>query len=161
MGLRNTETREDGQAGIWSALRLACESEESGTAENILKDVGIKIVNSLQICYDGLGNMYKLPIYVINYPISYAEIKIEEIKAPLDPKELKLKIRSMKDQSVNEITINEMKTIKNLKEQYKQLIKNESAKIRFFAKGKELYDDKSIYIYELTDGITILAQMSI
>ena len=60
MGLFKIETRIDGQAGIWNALRLACETEDPGTAENILKDVGIKIVHSMQICYDGLGNMYKL-----------------------------------------------------------------------------------------------------
>ena len=66
----------------------------------------------------------------------------------------------MKDQSVCEVKSNEMEKIQNLKEQYKKLIKNETAKVRFFARGKELFDDKSIYIYELSEGITIIAQIS-
>ena len=42
-------------------------------AEHILAEVGVRIIDNMQICVDSLGYLYKLPVSVINEPKTYKE----------------------------------------------------------------------------------------
>jgi len=113
----------------------------------------------MQINYDSKGNMYKLPLSVINDPISYSNLSIIENKKPKDIKVLKLKIRSIKDQSEVAIEIQDDKLVKELKDQYSKNLNLMNSKIRIMSKGKELTDENPLYYYDLENEIVLIAQV--
>ena len=82
-----------------------------------------------------------------------------ELQPPANPHTLSLRIRYMKDQTIKEITISELKSVKELKETYLKIINKENSITRIFSKGRELLDNFPLYNYELFDGITMVAQI--
>jgi len=121
--------------------------------------MNIKVTNNMQINYDAQGNMYKLPLSVINDPISYGNESHLIKKESKNVRKLRLKIRNLKDQKNKEIEISEDKSVKELKDLYLSKIGIGCSKIRLISKGKELIDDNQLFSYELENDIVILSQL--
>jgi len=65
------ETRVEGKARMWLALKSACEANDA-EAVGFLRAAGLKLVNkSLQMAYDSHGDKYDVPIFCINEPKLY------------------------------------------------------------------------------------------
>lgn len=80
VGQTHLDTRIEGIAATWSALRFACESSDLGTIVTTLKAANIKLLHkSLQMCYDKDSYRYDVPIFMINDPSSFEEKKAEEV----------------------------------------------------------------------------------
>ncbi len=80
------ETRTSGQRHIWNCIRSSCE-EDFETAEALILAADLQMPqNSLTLCIDDTGVYYRVPICVINDPISYdadfQALKLKNKKAP-------------------------------------------------------------------------------
>jgi len=81
------ETRVEGKAETWNALKMACDDEDFETALEVMKALQIKLIQkTLQMSYDVHGYRYDIPIFVINNPTSYE--KADEPKKAVSNKEL-------------------------------------------------------------------------
>lgn len=65
------ETRVEGRAEMWQALRFAAEAESGPLKSETIKAAGLRPANkkgSLQTTYDERGALYALPVYVLRDP---------------------------------------------------------------------------------------------
>ena len=155
------DTRVQGDTNMWSALRAACDSADSGafhpdTAEAILKASGLTMHQGyLLVCYDELGFKYELPPFVVNEPTSYGETKTDPKPPTQAGVPLTIVIRSVKrpDATVNVTTTD---TGKKLKSVYAEQAKAEGN--RLFFNGREIKDGS--YLTNLSPGVVVQAMGS-
>lgn len=156
------DTRVQGDANQWAALKAACEATDSGerhvgTAEAIVKASGLIMHQDyIMVCYDELGFKYELPPFVINEPTGYGEGKEEQVTPSLPGVPLELTVRSAKrpDAAVH---INSNQTSKELKTAYIAAAKVEGT-VRLFFNGRELKDGACLY--GLSSGVVVQAMGS-
>ena len=117
--------------------------------------------NSLTCSIDDKGNVYRIPICVINDPDSYevnteAEILSSKMR-PLE-REVSFFIRQVGSPDSLEIIMSNMAKVRHLKEYYKQEVERGGDEIRLFAYGKEMRDEFSLYHYAINDDVVIIVK---
>lgn len=81
------ETTVSGSFECWSVLKACCGSDESNFYKYIkansfamLAASGMKLVNkSLQMAFDDMGNKYEVPIFCVNEPSSFENVKLTNV----------------------------------------------------------------------------------
>lgn len=156
------ETRTSGQRHIWNCIRSACE-EGHETAEALILAADLQMPqNSLTLCIDETGVYYRVPICVINDPISYdADYQTQKLKSKAEPDECQMTLKA-RNAAKGDVTLNpsNLMPISEFKELYIKSLKKNGAglsvdKIRMFAMGKELKDELFIYSYDILDESTV------
>ena len=106
--------------------------------------------NSLTLCIDETGVYYRVPICLINEPISYdADYQAQKLKGKKEPESINmtLKVRNNKYGDI-EIECTNLASIVDFKMMYIKKTGDDldKSKLRMFAMGKELNDDLVKYI---------------
>ena len=122
--------------------------------------------NSLTLCIDETGVYYRVPICLINDPITYdADFIAQKLKSKTAPKEMtmSLKIRNGQMGDINVQPSNNL-SISEFKQSYIEALGDKGTGIstnnlRMFAMGKELKDDLFIYSYDIMDESTVQAMI--
>ena len=123
--------------------------------------------NSLTLLIDETGVYYRVPICLINDPISYdKDYNAQKLanKARPDSATLELKVRNtthgdlpMQAKNTSQVDSFKLEYIAKLKEDNKLPDDLKSSSIRMFAMGKEMKDSFYLYSYDITDGLTLMA----
>ena len=156
------DTRTSGDVRVWRMLRGACEAPDSGedysaTAKAMVEAAGMRMPQgSLQLCVDGLGTRYELPVYVINEAEEYGA---EPEPPPLLPgqadEELEVVIRSQQRGDVKMRT-RALATGKEVKALYVQQTDAPNSP-RLFFNGREIGDSVHLAQRRVTSGVVIQA----
>mmetsp|Transcript_4569 Transcript_4569/g.6924 ORF Transcript_4569/g.6924 Transcript_4569/m.6924 type:complete len:120 (+) Transcript_4569:479-838(+) len=116
--------------------------------------------NSLTLCIDETGIYYRVPICLINDPISYdADYQAQKLKNKKQPDEVQMKLKlrnAAKGDVVMEMS--NLITIEQFKQDYVAKVGDDSLDyklIRFFAMGKELKNDLFVYSYDIINESTV------
>lgn len=70
------ETRVEGRAEMWQALRFAAEADEDALRDETVKAAGLRPANkkgTLASVYDERGALYECPMYVLRKPDNLGE----------------------------------------------------------------------------------------
>ena len=144
-------SRIEGNPQIWEILHLICNDKSLSTEDiNVyMKESSIVTYKGcINVTYDNKGYLYEIPNYCINDPLEYE--KFEE-KKPLIKEDIEIRIRCFNHEE--KIKINNFMNIKELKDIIKKnekFKKNyELNKIRLFFGGKELFDKKEVWYYNI------------
>ena len=160
------DTRTSGSKHIWNCIKSACE-EEAETAEALVLAADLTMPqNSLTLCIDETGVYYRVPICLINDPITYdADFIAQKLKSKTAPAELtmSLKIRNAQMGDVEVQPSNGMQ-ISDFKQMYIDALEEKgepitSDNLRLFAMGKELKNDLHIYSYDIMNESTVQAMI--
>jgi hypothetical protein len=114
------------------------------------------------LCIDDTGVYYRVPICVINDPISYdADFQAQKLKNKKAPDEqsMTLKCRHAVKGDVT-MDLTNLLPVTEFKEMYIKTLKEKGIgitadKIRMFAMGKELKNDLFIYSYDILNESTV------
>ena len=150
-------SRIEGNPQIWEILHLICNDNSLSTEDidSYMKSSNIVTYKGcINVTYDNKGYLYEIPNYCINDPLEYE--KYEE-KIPLIKEDIEVKIRCFNYEE--KIKINNFLSIKELKD----IIKNnegfkkkyELNNLRLFFGGKELFDKKEIWFYNIQNDSII------
>lgn len=125
--------------------------------------------NSLTLLIDETGFYYRVPICLINDPITYdADYAAQKLKSKAAPEKrtLSVKVRNTtfgdKDmQAENDSSVSDFKMqyVQKLIEDKTEIEQLKPEQIRMFAMGKELKDDLFLYSYDIDDGLTMMAMI--
>lgn len=115
--------------------------------------------NSLTLCIDETGVYYRVPICLINEPISYdADYQAQKLKGKKEPESVNmiLKVRNNKYGDI-EIECTNLASIVDFKMMYIKKTGDDldKSKLRMFAMGKELNDDLYLYSYDVMNESTV------
>jgi hypothetical protein len=121
--------------------------------------------NSLTLLIDETGFYYRIPICLINDPITYdADYAAEKLRAKATPETklitLKVRNQSFGDKPLeveNTMSISEfkLKYVEKLIEDKTEIEPLKPEQLRMLAMGKELKDDLFLYSYDINDGLTL------
>lgn len=147
-------SRIEGNPEIWELLRVVC-SDKSLTEDDVmgmLRAGGIvPFLDSLSAVYDSKGFLYEIPNYCINDPICYDIPNADCNKSK--PKEdiIKIIVRFFSEQL--EFKVSNYFTIEKLKEFILEGngFKLEKSGLRLFYGGKELKNDKELWLYNISN----------
>ena len=135
----------EGNRRMWLAVKAAVESD-SATSLTIIQNNGLKMIKgNLTLLEDSDGNVYSIPIFVINNPISFhkeKKIKTREVKSSEEM--IKIKIRKSGKIEDDEIEILNTAKIADVKKIYAEKIGMQQDKIKLFFGGKEMKDHETL-----------------
>ena len=154
------DTRTSGARHVWNCIRSACE-ENPDTAEALILAADLQMPqNSLTLCIDETGVYYRVPICVINDPISYdADFQAQKLKSKAVPDEVTLSLKMRNPQKGDiETEVSNLISIKEFKQLYLDKVQDtelSAEMVRMFAMGKELKDDLFVYSYDIMNESTV------
>ena len=155
------ETRVEGNKEIWLFLRRICEEpefEQEDVSEYLNAMDLVPYENCINITYDAFGYLYEIPNYCIHWPLRY-ELDDDESKKPKTNKEIEIIIRNGSD--VNNFKVSLFMTGQQLKqtiaERYENILLNN---IRLFYLGKEIDNNKELWIYKIENKSNILMMVN-
>ena len=125
---------------MWLAVKAAVESD-SATSLTIIQNNGLKMIKgNLTLLEDSDGNVYSIPIFVINNPISFHKEKKIKTREEM----IKIKIRKSGKIEDDEIEILNTAKIADVKKIYAEKIGMQQDKIKLFFGGKEMKDHETL-----------------
>ena len=146
-------SRIEGDREIWDILKNICNDTtlNEGDIKGILKASGIiPYRNCINIVYDSKGFLYEIPNYCINYPLKYEIEEIEYNKEKPNEENINIIIRYYISQI--KLCISNYKSVFELKNEIVKVKDYETInveRIRLFFGGKELYNDKELWFYNI------------
>ena len=117
----------------------------------------------MTLCIDETGVYYRVPICLINDPISYdADYQAQKLKNKEQPDEVVMTLR-LRNPKLGDVTMepSNLLSIESFKNQYIQKLGDKApiglncSKIRMFAMGRELKDELFIYSYDIMNESTV------
>lgn len=148
------DTRVQGSAEHWQALKAACEAADSRTAEAIVKASGLNIhQGGISLCVDSSGLKYELPPFMVNDALVYGQERKTELSPEGKNKPITVTVRSAKRPDV-QLTVNTHDTGKALKSAYVSRTKATET-VRLFYNGTEVKDTG--YLGRLEEGVVVQA----
>ena len=146
-------SRIEGNKVVWEILHMICNDSSLSIddIDSFMKSSNIVTYKGcINVTYDSKGFLYEIPNYCINDPVRYE--KKEDDKKNMPKKEnIEIKIRCYSDEG--KITINNYKTVDNLKEMISECNtfkgKYKLDDIRLFFGGKELQNQKELWFYNI------------
>lgn len=152
-------TRSSGSRRIWLLLKEAVEADHLSAAMRL--QMGAIEVQSgcMTSCKDADGNMYEMPIFVLNDPRRFLEDQVgpqRKAQKPTEIKSITVKVRSMTTQHDLTITLPNSSTIRELKALLMQQEKDEDfAMCRLFFSGKEMKEEDTLIVCGLKQGMVL------
>lgn len=148
------DTRVEGDLESWKLLRMACEADDSASAEAIVQAGGLSFAQgTIQVCYDSSGRKYELPPFIINEPVCF---RPPEDTAPVEiPNETyHLTLRSAKEKDMS-VIMSSLQQAVHLKEVYSAKTNIPIEKVRLFFNGRELKNDTPLGKARLTNEVVV------
>ena len=139
------KTRSGGKRKVWVAIKAAVETDP-GTAISIILNQRLVLKNGNLInIEDSEGNLYCIPIYMINDPLSFFKEKKHEFrKINTDDEIINLKIRRNGIEIDEEIKILNSHTVEDVKKKYCKKKNLDSNQMRLFFGGKEIKNHSTL-----------------
>jgi hypothetical protein len=149
-------SRSEGKRRTWIAIKAAVEADPA-TALSILQNSKIKMkTGNLSLLEDEEGNLYSIPIFMINNPISFHKEKKHKGRvAQTDQESIKLKIRRPGKIDDDEVEILNSAKVDELRKTCADKAQVQPAQIRLFFGGKEMKDHSTLASLFIVDGVVI------
>ena len=152
-------TRSTGNRRIWLQLKQAIEADHLSAAM-LLQMVGISVQKgSMTSCIDVDGNVYEIPVYILNDPMHFAEdqqVQPKKQGKPQSVKDIELKVRSMTTQKDRHVTLPNTSTVAVLKSTLSSQEDDLSLdKCRLFFNGKVLKDEETLMDCGVKQGMVV------
>lgn len=150
-------TRNVGCQHVWLTIKQAVEADHE-TAALLLTMAEIRMrEGSILCCIDSRGNVYEVPVFVINDPLAYgpAVAVPSPQKQEIVKEELFVKLRRMSVESDIEVAVNSMATVRKLKEKYSAAEGCRPEILRLFFGGKELEDARTVGSYYIKNKMVV------
>ena len=149
------ETRVEGDPQVWNFLKELCNLPE-GEEENIKAMLEANEITPLRKClnvtYDKAGEVYEIPNYCINEPYSF-DLPEMHVEKP-EKKNVSFHVRRGADQ----IKIKAYNTtlVGKVKSNIAKKMGINEAKIRLFFRGKEMKNEKELWVYNIEDDCIVI-----
>lgn len=157
------QTRTTGRRNVWLVIKNAMEADPQ-TATLLLQMSGIIIKGeNLTVLEDTNGNVYEIPPFMINDPVSFANEKKKtvvkkEIKENID---ISLKIRRPGVAEDVVFEVNNLITGADLKKIYSEKVSIPLENLRLFFGGREIGNEKTLVSHLIQNDMVIQAFVKI
>ena len=152
-------TRTEGNQQTWTFLKELCEmsEEDEATIEAMLQAYDlVAYKNCINITYDASGCIYEIPNYCINDPYKY-DLPESHLQKP---EEKKVAFHLKKDNKKIKIKCSNHSIVEKIKTKISGKIDADKDKIRLFYCGREMKNDKELWIYNIEDNCVVIVMVS-
>jgi Ubiquitin-binding domain/Ubiquitin family len=151
-------TRTEGNRRVWLAIKAAVEAD-AATSLTIIQNNGLKMKKgNITLLEDGDGNLYNIPIFLINNPNSFHNEKKHKTREIKSVEEIiKIKIRKSGKIDDDEFEVLNTSKIIELKKIYSQKINTEPEFVKLFFGGKEIKDNDTFAKNFIENGMVVMA----
>ena len=152
-------TRIEGDPLVWNFLKELCDLPQ-GEEENMKAMLEANEITPLKKCinvtYDKAGEVYEIPNYCINDPVSY-DLPEMHMKKP-NQKKVSFFVRK----GVKQIKIVAKNTtnIEKVKSNIGKKLGLDENKIRLFYRGKEMKNGSELWVYNIEDDCVVMIMYS-
>lgn len=152
-------TRVEGDPLVWTFLKELCALPE-GEEENMKAMLEANEITPFKKCinvtYDKSGEVYEIPNYCINEPVSF-DLPESHIKKP-EKKSVAFHIRKggapqIKIKAFNTTSVEKLKT--NIAKKFATEEKN----VRLFYQGKEMKNGNELWVYNIEDDCVVMVMI--
>ena len=152
-------TRVEGDPQVWEFLHELC-SLSAGEEENMKAMLEANEIIPLKKCinvtYDKSGNVYEIPNYCINDPVSF-DLPEMHVKKP-EKKNVSFHVRKGAQQiKIKAFNTTSLEKVKNNIAQKLQLNENN---IRLFYRGKEMKNGNELWVYNIEEDCVVMLMCS-
>ena len=152
-------TRVEGDPGVWNFLKELCDlpiGEEDNMKAMLEANEITPLKKCINVTYDRSGEVYEIPNYCINEPVSF-DLPEMHIKKP-EKKKVSFHVRKgtekIKIKALNTTTVDKVKN------NISQKIEVKSDKIRLFYRGKEMKNGNELWVYNIEDDCVVMLMCS-
>ena len=152
-------TRVEGDPGVWNFLKELCDlpiGEEDNMKAMLEANEITPLKKCINVTYDRSGEVYEIPNYCINEPVSF-DLPEMHIKKP-EKKKVSFHVRKgtqkIKIKALNTTTVDKVKN------NISQKIEVDSDKIRLFYRGKEMKNGNELWVYNIEDDCVVIIMCS-
>lgn len=151
-------SRTEGKRRVWIAIKAAVEADPA-TALSILQNTKITMkIGNITILEDDEGNIYNIPIYMINNPISFHKEKKHKGRQVNDQQSnIKVRFRRAGKSDDDELEIMNTAKVEELRKLFADKIKVLPSQVRLFYDGKEMKDHCVLSALYIENGVVIQA----
>ena len=134
-------TRSSGNRRMWLAIKAAVEADPA-TSLTIIQNNGLKMKKgSITLLEDSEGNIYSIPIFMVNNPVSFYKEKTQKSREVKTIEEIiKIKIRRSGKEEDEEIEVLNTAKVSDLKSLYCTKVAVQPDRVKMFFGGKEIKD---------------------
>ena len=148
-------TRVEGDSQVWTFLKELCElpkSEEKNIKAMLEVNEITPLLKCINVTYDKSGEVYEIPNYCINDPVSYdlPEMHVKKPKKKLICFHVRKGTKQIKIKSSN------YTLIEKIKDNIAKKLKNKPEEIRMFFGGKELKNGNELWKYNINDDCVVV-----
>ena len=152
-------TRIEGNTQIWQYLREICELP-ADEDENIRPMLEINEITPLKNCinvtFDRAGEVYEIPNYCINDPISY-DLPESHLKRP---EKKKISFHGRKGGEQFKIKTENYTKVDSIRKNIGKKFEKDASCVRLFFRGKEMKDGNELWQYNVQDDDVIIIMCS-
>ena len=148
-------TRVEGDSQVWTFLKELCDLPE-GEEENMKAMLEANEITPLKQCinvtYDRNGEVYEIPNYCINEPVSF-DLPEMHVEKP-EKKSVNFHVRK----GIKQINIKAFNTtsVKKTKNNIAKKLEIDENKIRLFYRGKEMKNGNELWQYNIEDDCVVI-----
>ena len=148
-------TRVEGDPLVWNFLKEICDLPE-GEEENMKAMLEANEITPLKQCinvtYDKSGEVYEIPNYCINEPVSF-DLPEMHVKKP-EKKSVSFHIRK----GAQQIKIKAYNTtpVEKLKSNIGKKFETDEKNVRLFYRGKEMKNENELWVYNIEEDCVVM-----
>lgn len=148
-------TRVEGNEQVWQFLREICElpvNEDENIKPMLEANEITPLKNCINVTFDRGGEVYEIPNYCINEPISF-DLPETHMKKP---EKKKISFHGRKGTEQFKIKTENYTKIENIRKNVGKKFDKEPSKVRLFFRGKEMKDGNELWQYNVQDEDVII-----
>jgi len=148
-------TRVEGNEQVWQFLREICElpvNEDENIKPMLEANEITPLKNCINVTFDRGGEVYEIPNYCINEPISF-DLPETHMKKP---EKKKISFHGRKGTEQFKIKTENYTKIENIRKNVGKKFDKDPSKVRLFFRGKEMKDGNELWQYNVQDEDVII-----
>ena len=148
-------TRVEGNEQVWQFLREICElpvNEDENIKPMLEANEITPLKNCINVTFDRGGEVYEIPNYCINEPISF-DLPETHMKKP---EKKKISFHGRKGTEQFKIKTENYTKIENIRKNVGKKFDKDPSKVRLFFRGKEMKDGNELWQYNVQDEYVII-----
>ena len=148
-------TRVEGNEQVWQFLREICElpvNEDENINPMLEANEITPLKNCINVTFDRGGEVYEIPNYCINEPISF-DLPETHMKKP---EKKKISFHGRKGTEQFKIKTENYTKIENIRKNVGKKFDKDPSKVRLFFRGKEMKDGNELWQYNVQDEDVII-----
>ena len=148
-------TRVEGNEQVWQFLREICElpvNEDENIKPMLEANEITPLKNCINVTFDRGGEVYEIPNYCINEPISF-DLPETHMKKP---EKKKISFHGRKGTEQFKIKTENYTKIENIRKNVGKKFDKAPSKVRLFFRGKEMKDGNELWQYNVQDEDVII-----